>query len=268
VTDLQDRYLDLLKKTLTHTAYSHTDGGVIQGNALSRGLVRLMKTRGLEPLRVVPTEGSDRIEGRDWPRFAQTMVGIKRLDSLQACVTDVLEQDVPGDLIETGVWRGGASIFMKGVLAAYGDTERTVWVADSFRGLPAPDAERYPADAGSTFHEMSPLAISSDEVRDNFARYGLLDDRVRFLEGWFSETLPALTDERWAIARLDGDMYESVMDSLRYLYPNLSVGGYLIIDDFSIPACQAAVEDYRAEHDITETLETIDWTGRYWRRER
>ena len=75
------------------------------------------------------------------------MVGLKRLENLQYCVTEVIRRNVPGDLIETGVWRGGASIFMRAVLKVYGDRTRIVWLADSFQGLPKPD-ERYPQDAG------------------------------------------------------------------------------------------------------------------------
>ena len=106
-------------------------------------------------------------------------------------------------------------------------------------------------------------------MRGNFERYGLLDDRVHFLEGWFKDTLPNAPIEQLAILRVDGDMYESTMDALRPLYPKLSVGGYLIIDDYgAIPACKAAVEDYRSEHGITEPIVEIDWTGAYCKRER
>src|SRR5438270_6384568 len=77
-----------------------------------------------------------RLEGRDWPSEAETMIGLKRLDNLQQCVTDALRQRVPGDLVEAGVWRGGAAIQMRAILAAYGERTRRVWVADSFRGLP------------------------------------------------------------------------------------------------------------------------------------
>ncbi len=72
-----------------------------------------------------------RMEGRDWPLLGHTMIGIKRLDNLQFCVERVLADDVPGDLIETGVWRGGATIFMRAILKAHGVTDRRVWVADS-----------------------------------------------------------------------------------------------------------------------------------------
>ncbi len=98
--------------------------------------------------------------------------------------------------------------------------------------------------------------------------YNLLDDRVQFLEGWFRDTLPTVKQRTWSVVRLDGDMYESTMDALVNLYSGLSIGGFLIVDDFAHEPCRRAVDDFRREHSITETIETIDWTGAYWRRQR
>jgi O-methyltransferase len=140
------------------------------------------------------------------------------------------------------------------VLQACGDTERTVWVADSFQGLPEPDPDRDAADEGDGHSQRSQLAVSLEQVQANFARYGLLDDQVRFLPGWFRDTMPTAPIERVALLRLDGDMYESTIDPLRYLYPKLSSGGYVIVDD------------YRAEHGITAPIERVDWTAVYWRK--
>lgn len=104
-------------------------------------------------------------------------------------------------------------------------------------------------------------------MKANFARYGLLDDNVRFVKGWFKETLPTLSDERWALIRLDGDMYESTMDGLTPLCPDLTLGGHLVIDDYwGVEACRQAVHDYRDEHAIHEPIRRIDWTGAYWQR--
>jgi O-methyltransferase len=206
-----------------------------------------------------------RAEGRDWPAEADTMVGLKRLENLQHCVTEVIRRNVPGDLIETGVWRGGASIFMRAVLKAYGVQTRLVWVADSFEGLPKPDG-RYQQDTGD-WHSQSnhPLGISLEQVKANFTRYGLLDEQVRFLVGWFKDTLPTAPINQIAVLRLDGAMYSSTMDALESLYHRLSLGGYAIIDDYgAIASCKRAVDDFRAEHKITEQLHPIDWTGVFW----
>jgi O-methyltransferase len=210
-----------------------------------------------------------RAAGEYWPASAETMLSQARLDNIQDCVTQVIEDGIPGDLIETGVWRGGATILMRAVLAAYGDETRKVWVADSFQGLPPPDPERYPEDAGDTHWQWDQLAVSVDQVRANFERYGLLDERVEFLPGWFRDTLPEAPIDRLAVLRIDGDMYEGTIDPLRHLYPKLSGGGFVIVDDYGDPnlaGCKKAVDDYRAEHGITEPITPIDNMGIFWRK--
>jgi len=197
------------------------------------------------------------------------MVGLKRLENLQFCITQVLQKNIRGDYIETGVWRGGASIFARGVLKAYGVHDRTVWVADSFEGLPKPDG-RYQQDEGDKHWKSNAvLGISLDQVKANFARYGLLDEQVRFLVGWFKDTLPTAPIQQLSVLRLDGDMYSSTTDALEALYAKLSPGGYLIVDDYgSTPPCRQAVDDFRAKHNITEAIQKIDWTGVYWEKVR
>jgi hypothetical protein len=196
------------------------------------------------------------------------MIGLMRLDNLEDCIVRALKEDVAGDLVETGVWRGGAAIFMRAVLAAYGDQDRLVWAADSFEGLPAPDGDRYPADTGSRLHANPYLAVSLEEVRANFERYGLLDERVRFLKGWFRDSLPNAPIEQIAVLRLDGDLYESTMDALTHLYEKVSPGGFVIIDDYnSNRTCRLAVDDYRAEHDVGEPMADVDADAVFWRRD-
>jgi O-methyltransferase len=234
--------------------------------ALVRALRRVLARARLDLVRPARFDAAKRAAGLDHPAEAETMIGLRRLDNLQHCITSVLRDRVPGDFIETGVWRGGGSIFMRACLQAYGDTERRVWVADSFQGLPEPDA-RFPADRGDLHFTKDHLAITLDTVRANFARYGLLDDRVRFLEGWFADTLPHAPIEQLAILRLDGDMYGSTMDALQPLYPKLQKGGYVIIDDYVLPGCRKAIEDYRAEFGITETIIDIDGSGAFWRKQ-
>jgi O-methyltransferase len=261
--ELQERYLTLLKRALTHTLYwpldLMTEGDYATTEAL-KAAVREAWHRGEVDL------AASRNEGKDWPKYAQTMVGSKRLDNVQECVERVLADRVPGDLIEAGVWRGGVAILMRALLMLHGDRTRLVFAADSFQGLPPPDTERYPADAEDQLFTAEALAVSRDEVEQNFARYDLLDDQVRFLEGWFRDTLPTVQDRTWALVRIDGDLYESTMDALVNLYPHLSPGGFVIIDDFAHKACRRAVEDYRAANGIDDQVEIVDWTGVYWRR--
>jgi O-methyltransferase len=167
--------------------------------------------------------------------------------------------------METGVWRGGASIFMRAILAAYGNQDKAVWLADSFEGLPKPDG-RFEQDRPDRHWQYSDvLAVSMEQVKANFARYGLLDGRVRFLPGWFKDTLATAPVEKLSLLRMDGDMYASTMDALVALYPKLSPGGYLIVDDYGvIKGCRSAVGDYRREHGIREPIEKIDESGIFW----
>lgn len=215
----------------------------------------------------VPFDRERRELGKDWPVSALSMIGAKRMLQLQRAAEFAIEFGVPGDFIETGVWRGGACILMRAVLAARGVTDRRVWVADSFRGLPPPDAARYPKDAGNMLCAFDQLAVTADDVRAHFRHYGMLDDQVRFLEGWFRDTLPAAPIDRLAILRLDGDLYESTMDALVALYDKVSPGGIVIVDDYGIlESCRAAVTDFRRDHGVTETIYRIDDSGVHWQR--
>lgn len=208
-----------------------------------------------------------RLQGLDWPRDAHTMVGYHRLNNLQQCCEQAVWDKVPGDFVECGVWRGGASILMRGLLAACGEHGRKVVLFDSFRGLPPPNPGDFPEDEGDTLHTFDALAVPLETVRETFARYGLLDDQVVFVEGWFRDTLQVAPVHRIAVLRLDGDMYEFTWQALTSLYPKLSPGGFVIVDDYgAIPACRSAVDAYRVEFGISEPLTEIDWTGVYWRK--
>lgn len=265
-------YLELLKGCLTRTLFGESYLHISPPPGSLRAFVYkpLKKVLDLFDLQIqkrVVFDSRARSEGRDWPSDAETMIGLERLNNLQDCIVHVIQNGVPGDFIETGVWRGGATIFMRGALEVLGDSERAVWVADSFRGLPKPDAETYPVDAGDVTWTKPQLAISLEEVKRNFERYGLLDERVRFLPGWFRDTLPDAPIDRLAIIRLDGDMYESTIVALRALYPKLSPGGFLIVDDGQIETCRLAVEDFRSGHHISEPLQPIDWNGLFWQKQ-
>lgn len=252
-TSATSLYLDLLKKSLTDTLHA-AEPDVDAGHA-----------------RFVLNFLNHYIRGP-----AVTMLPRARLDQLQTCIEDVLRREVPGDLLEAGVWRGGATIFMRAVLKAHGVTNRQVWAADSFEGLPEPDAKRFPKEA-AVYHgpvmrdAFQRLAVNLDTVKANFQRYDLYDEQVRFLPGWFEDTLPQAPIDRLAVLRLDADYYASTLDCLTHLYDRLSPGGYLIVDDYGEDEwtdCRKAVDHFRSTRGITDTMVQVDRRCWYWQRAR
>jgi len=209
-----------------------------------------------------------REHGRDWPSSALTMVGTKRLANVRLLLEEVIREQVPGDFVETGVWRGGASILARAVLLAYGITDRKVICCDSFEGLPPPDADKYPADKGSLFHTFPELAVSLEQVQANFARFDLIDEQVVFLKGWFRDTMSHVPSEHVAVLRLDGDMYESTIDPLRHLYDRIPDGGWVIVDDYHVvPEAMQAVHDFLDDNGAKPKIQEIDGSGIFFRKE-
>lgn len=242
---MRERYLQLMQDCLTGSIYEDP------------------------PLKALGSETFDatlREYGWDWPSVAHSMIGRKRMANIRLLAERILFDRVPGDFIETGVWRGGACIFLRAILEAYGVKDRRVWVADSFEGLPPPNTA-YPADTGDVFHTYRELAVSLEEVKRNFERYGLLDEQVSFLKGWFRDSLPAAPTGPLAILRMDGDMYESTMDALTHLYDRVSPGGYIIVDDYRVvEGCRTAVDEFRAKHHIEDRIVEIDGVGVFWQK--
>jgi O-methyltransferase len=264
MADARALYLDLMKQVLTRNLTIDQEVRDIYPRRLAGLFAKAARKKGYRL--VAPVTPHVREIGADWPApaNAETMIGLVRLDNLQHCVETVLSDHIPGDLIETGVWRGGACIFMRAVLAAWGDTDRVVWVADSFQGLPKDDGR----DPGDMHHTFEVLAVDAETVRNNFKRYGLLDEQVQFLEGWFADTLPSAPISQLSVLRLDGDMYGSTWDAISALYPKLAPGGFLIVDDYgAVEGCRRAIHDYREANNITEPIEEIDWGGVFWRKQ-
>ena len=160
-SDLRSRYLDLLEKSLRNAIYGESPLEM-RWRAIFRRLRHPYATR----------HGALR-----WPAQAHTMLSAARLRHLRELVELTIEENIPGDYIETGVWRGGACIMIKGVLTAHQIHDRLVYCADTFAGLPRPDA-KHRADRGDRLHAFRELAVSEEAVRRNFAAYDLLDDRV------------------------------------------------------------------------------------------
>jgi len=268
-------YIDLLKFTLTDY-HRMEDVEYKTLSNLSNSIAsyffeflnnKILNPFNLELMKRYKSSKEHRMNGLDWPASAETMIGLKRLENIEKCVGDIVREKVEGDFIETGVWRGGAVIFMKALLNEFNLNDRKVFVADSFEGLPKPDVTKYIEDKGDRHYQWKELSIGELVVRENFRKYNLLDENVIFLKGWFKDTLKTAPIQKLALMRLDGDMYESTMDALVPLYPKLEIGGYVIIDDYNgIPACKAAVTDYRKLNEITDVIVEIDTVSVYWKK--
>jgi O-methyltransferase len=249
---LRSRYLDLIEKSLANAIHGESEWETRIAAWRQRLRHPYLSRRG--PI--------------VWPPRAQSMIGPMRLRNVRHLVELTIAEGIFGDYIETGVWRGGACILMRAVLAAYEIRDRRVFCADSFAGLPKPEAARYSADKKDRLFGYAELAVSLDEVKQNFARYDLLDNQVVFLQGWFKDTLPTLHTERFAIIRLDGDMYESTIDALTNLYDRLSDRGFVIIDDYGgLKNCRQAVHDFLDSRSLKVNIQRIDETGVWWRKD-
>jgi O-methyltransferase len=213
--------------------------------------------------------------GKDWPSQAHTMVGLERLNNIERLM-DYTLHNVPGDYIETGVWRGGCCIFMQAILKEWDLGFEDAWelprifCCDSFQGLPAPDIDKYPQDAGDEHHTYTTLVVSVAEVVANFRKYNLYDDNVWLVQGFFKDTLPAMIEQfkpRFALIRLDGDMYQSTTEALENLYPLLNNGGYVIVDDYNaLPQCKQAVDDYIKKNGLSVSIQMIDYSGVFFQK--
>ncbi|MBX3169963.1 MAG: class I SAM-dependent methyltransferase [Candidatus Eremiobacteraeota bacterium] len=277
-------YLRLLRNTLSNTHYRNTEEIPLTAGeiGLAEKALEKLRTRFAEEARAGTIPQAEEVRrslemftpefGAAYARSNQlqsyTLLEASGLDNVEFCVRSLLEREIPGDLIECGVWRGGTCIYMRGLLKALGDSRRKVWVADSFQGLPEPDPEVSPLDAVS--HEFLKLVggfrVSLEAVQQNFAAFDLLDRQVRFLPGWFSHTLARAPIEKLALLRLDADYYESTVQALDSLYPRLSPGGFVIVDDYGIMPLGArrAVDEFRSRHGIEAPLVFANRAVAYW----
>lgn len=254
---LRDLYITTVKRSVGDFLYDFDDKFTRQNQT---GFVRVDYQTGER--REITDYAELKHNGLIASNVAHTLIGMERLNQLQTAVETVLKENIPGDFIETGVLRGGACVFMRALLKAYGDTQRKVWVADSFQGFP----ERQTGRRENA--EVEAWAASLEAVQQVFANYELLDEQVQFLPGWFCDSLPQAPVETLSILRLDGDLYISTRDALQFLYPKVAVGGYVIIDDYyAFDECRAAVREYRKAHGIKTALVRVDPVCVYWRKE-
>ena len=238
---IRDAYLDALKRSITNYAYLGGDTPFDEWRVVSHYDV---------------PAGTWKIEPHARPC---TLLSKRQLDLIQGAVAHVEQAKVPGDFIEAGIWRGGAIILMRALLDAYNISGRKIFAADSFAGIPKNVRAR--GDPVDLWKDR--WVASLEDVQRNIWRYGMLDDRIQFVVGFFEDSLSSLASERFALIRLDSDSYDSVETSLEHLYPLLSKGGVAIIDDWHLVGCKQAVEDYRSRHAIADPVEVVDGNA-YW----
>jgi len=273
---IKSEYIELLKKSLIDFDSIDTKDyyplAIVDPNwktSLLYILDKILRTRNFSICKLKRVNEYDRINGYDWPARAKTMIGIKRLNNIEDCIRIIIEENIEGDFIETGVCRGGATMLMKAILKEMKINSKKIWLADSFQGLPKPNTKLYKQDKGNKLYKYKILKVSEEEVRMNFLKYDLLDENVIFLKGWFKDTLPNTKIEKLSLLRLDGDLYESTILSLKHLYPKLSIGGFIIIDDYNaFENCKKAVDDYRNEKNILDKIIEIDKEAIFWRKRR
>ena len=273
----RDRYLWLLKRALTNLIYPEDEQRLwlLSGPAGPPAVpptqeylrdIRYRDPEGDAHLRRAKRIG--RVIHRQPGRYSHTMIGLQGLTAIERAAEDLFREGVPGDFVDAGTCRGGAAIFMRALQTAFGESQRRVWVADTFTGVPA-STSVVDIDAGVDLStpRYPWLAASEDTVRDNFRTYELLDDAVRFLPGLFADTLPGAPIEQIALLRLDADLYSSTFDALSALYDRVADNGVVIVDDYGgIESCRQAVDTFRTERGITAPLHRINWTEVWWRK--
>jgi O-methyltransferase len=252
--DLAAKYLQAMKVSLTGT---------------------LLKTPKILPnvgnaslLQEMAYDEAKRVAGEDWPKFGLTMVGEHRLDNIHDLFKRIIQDDVPGDFVECGVWRGGASMYAKAVVEAYAPRSRRVHLVDSFEGLPKSTTPT-PVD-NDLWSRMDYLKVGKDDIADGFKKLGLLNGGVLFHKGYFRYSAARLRDELHvdhkgiALLRMDGDMYESTMDILYNLYDLVPASGCVIVDDWTIPECRRAIEEFRTRNKVHDEVVSIDDRAVFW----
>lgn len=286
----QRRYLGLLKRALVNLicpeyelrlkflqkkAAGEVESGQTESSSAQPGLeqerflrdIRYRQPEIFAGLVAARKDGAALWEGK-FPRPAHTMIGLTGLDNLERCAEQIFSDGIKGDFLEAGVCFGGAAIFMRALQVAFGEGSRQLWAADSFQGLPPPEAPSDVEHRMDLTEARQPwVCCSLEGVRDNFIRYNLLDDGVRFLAGWFKDTLAQAPIECLALLRIDADLYQSTHEVLTALYDKVSPGGFVIVDDYgAIIPCRQAVDEFRQRRGITEPLRWVDRHRIFWRK--
>jgi O-methyltransferase len=202
-----------------------------------------------------------------------TMTSPEKIYAMIHAVRYVVRANIPGAIVECGVWRGGSTMAAAMALIKEGCSDRDLYLFDTYEGMPKPteiDMTPWNVRANEKFERTKRSDDSSEwcyssleEVKDNLASIGYSSDRIHFVKGKVEDTIPAMAPQEIALLRLDTDWYESTRHELVYLYPRLSHGGVMINDDYGHwLGARKATDEYFAEQDINLLMGRIDYAGR------
>jgi O-methyltransferase len=202
-----------------------------------------------------------------------TATGSERIGGLISAVKYIHHNQIEGDFVECGVWRGGSMMAAMLTLLDLGDTTRHFYLYDTYEGMTAPTSKDVLYDGTQITDLLSTsekktgpaqwCVASLDDVTQNIFSTGYPKDKVHFIKGRVEDTLPAVLPKKIALLRLDTDWYESTYHELIHLYPLLCPGGVLIIDDYGYwQGCRKAVDDYFAKQTFVPLLTKLDFSGR------
>ena len=203
-----------------------------------------------------------------------TMTSSERIWSLLKAVDYIVDQPIPGDFVECGVWRGGSVMAMAHRLQERGQTDRNLWLYDTYEGMTPPTQEDIEATTGATAQQLleaTDIADGNnvwcvadlDDVTANITSTGYPLDHVTFVKGDVAVTLHEQAPESIALLRLDTDWYESTRVGLELLYPRLALGGVCILDDYGHwQGARKAVDDYFDQQGFRPLMHPIDFSGR------
>lgn len=204
-----------------------------------------------------------------------TMTSPERVFALCDAVRHVVRNQIPGDLVECGVWRGGSTMAMLKTLSANSCDSRLIWLYDTFEGMSEPgqnDVDCYGQTADRLLEQSAEnrtaadsvwCEASLDDVRTNVSSCAYPQNHLNYIVGKVEQTIPASLPDKIALLRLDTDWFDSTWHELVHLYPRLVPGGILIIDDYGHwQGCREAVDQYLQQHAPNLLLCRIDYTGR------
>ena len=191
-----------------------------------------------------------------------TLVGPERIHNLYVLARRIEQENIPGDVIECGVYRGGTAAILAR-RATHSKMNRIVWLFDSFQGMP-PTTQ---ADGKDAQEWVGKLTTSPNEVKEVLKRTGAILDRVRIIPGFYENTLPTVEIPQIALLNLDCDWYESVKLCLHKFYDSVVPGGFISFDDYGYwPGCKLAVDEFFQERALPYALQEVDSCARWFQK--